>query len=82
MSSAARIAARSCGVGRAEHDAQDHVERQLLHPRQRPQRPAGLPAGELGLGERGDRRAVRLHPLAVERRQHQLALAQVLLARS
>ena len=35
-------------VGRAEHDAQDHVERQLLHPRQRAQRPAGLPAVELG----------------------------------
>ena len=50
MSSARRIAARSSGARRAEHHAQDHVERQRLHPRQR--RAASPPASGRDLGAR------------------------------
>ncbi len=64
-------------IGSAEHDPQDDVEGEGLEAGQRAERPAGRPAGELRVGERGDRRPVRFHALAVERRQHELALAHV-----
>ena len=66
------------GVAGAEDDAQDHLERERLHALQRPDRPARRPAVELLLGERGDRVAPARERLAVERREHQPPLAQVL----
>src|SRR4029078_12824104 len=44
------------------------------------ERPARGPAGDLALGDLADQLAVGLHPLAVERWQQRLALAQVLRA--
>ena len=67
-------------VAAAEHDAQDDLERHRLHPLERPDRLAGCPRGELRLRHARHRLAPALELLAVERRQHQLALLQVLLA--
>ena len=63
-----------------EHRAQDHLERDRLHARWSGNRSPERPGGDLALGRLGHHRLVGAHPLAVERRQHQLAPAQVLLA--
>jgi hypothetical protein len=67
-------------VAAAEHHAQDHLERDRLHPLERLQRAAGRPARELLVGGAGHRLAPAGQRLAVEGRQHELALAHVLLA--
>ena len=67
-------------VAAAEHDAQDDLERDRLHPLERLQRPARLPARQLVLGHARHRRPPARERLAVEGRQHQPPLLQVLLA--
>jgi hypothetical protein len=62
----------------AEHRPHDHFEGHRLHVRQHGERLAHRPAGEVPSGDAGDDLCVGLHPVAVERRQHQLAPAQVL----
>ena len=55
----------------------DHVERDRLHARGERERAAQRPAVDLPLGDVRDHLRVALDRLAVERRQQQLALAQV-----
>ena len=64
-------------LDRAEHDAQDHVERERLHPRQRAQL-AGRPARDLGARHRRDGLAPAGERLAVEGGQQLAPPAQVL----
>ena len=61
----------------AEDPAHDHVQRDGLHPRRQRHRLAHRPAVQLALGDLVDHLHVTRHRLAVERRQQQLALAQV-----
>ena len=80
MSSAARIAARSGGSGAPSTTRRiTSSVSSCIRGSVRSGRPGAQRATSAAASAR-DRRAVRLHPLAVERRQHQLALAQVLLA--
>ena len=79
VSSIAAEALAQAVVAAAEDGAHDHLERQRLRAR------AGLdqaqrPRRDLLRGDLADRLAVGLHPLAVERRQHRLALGHVLRA--
>ena len=67
-------------VAAAEHDAQDDLERHRLHALERPQRRARLPARQLFVSDARHRRPPARERLAVERRQHQAALLQMLLA--
>ena len=60
-----------------EDRPQDHLEGQRLHVGMERDRALGRPGLDLGLGDRGDDAAQRLHPLAVEGRQQQLPLAHV-----
>ena len=63
-----------------EHDAEDHLERDRPQARQQRERAVARPAGDAGLHDRGDRPGLAAHALAVEERQQQPALAQVLRA--
>ena len=74
---APRHALESRGILDTEHGAQDHLERDRLHARPDRERLAGRPARDLALGDLPHQLAVALHPLAVEGRQQQLALAQM-----
>ena len=65
------------GILDAEDGAHDHLERDRLRVRHRRHALADRPARELLLGRFRHEVAVALHPLAVERRQHELALAHV-----
>ena len=79
MPSARRIAVRSAGLGRSPNTTRRiTVEGQVLHPRMGAQRHARLPARDLVARERGDRLPPARERVAVERRQQQPALAQVL----
>ena len=62
----------------AEDHAQDHVERDRLHPRLERDRCAERPVVHVLGGDLGHQLLVAAQPLAVERRQHQLPLPQVL----
>jgi hypothetical protein len=64
----------------AEHRAEDHLERDGLHVRVQRERLARRPGGDVALGGLGDHVLVRRHPPPVERRQHELAAAQMLSA--
>ena len=64
----------------AEDRAQDHLERDRLHRRVEGELLALAPAGDRVAGHLFDHVLVGAHALAVERRQHQLAAAQVLVA--
>ena len=66
------------GVGDAEDRAQDHLERDRLHPRMQRERLLLGPALDLPRDGLAHDRLVRAHALAVERRQHQLAAREVL----
>ena len=66
-----------CPVVDAEDSLEDDLQRYRLHPRSQLVGGAGRPALDLPHGDLGHRLAVALHPLAVERRQQQLALADV-----
>jgi hypothetical protein len=65
-------------VGHAEHDPEDHLERQSVHPVQRPEGRSGGPAADLLAGQSADDRLVAPQRGAVERRHQQLASALVL----
>jgi hypothetical protein len=65
------------GVRDPEDRPHDHLERDRLHRRPRRERLAGGPALELARRNLGHRLLVPAHALAVERRQHQLALRHV-----
>ena len=65
-------------VGDPEDGAHDHLERDRLHRRQARDASGPGPAREVALGDLGHHRAVVAHPLAVERRQQQPPVAQVL----
>ena len=62
----------------AEHGPQDDPQRQRLHRRQHRERLADRPAVDLGVGAVAHRLGVGEHLPAVERGQHQPAMAQVL----
>ncbi len=74
-----RSSAARAGILDAEDRPDDHRQGHGLHPRPQLRGPGG-PRADLGLGDLGDQLAVALHALAVEGRQQQLALGQVLLA--
>ena len=61
----------------AEDGLDDDLQRDRLHPRPQLVGDAGGPAVDLARGDLGHLLAVGLHPLAVEGRQQQLALAHV-----
>jgi hypothetical protein len=61
----------------AEHGAEDDVERDALHLGLDGEGPAEGPAIDGALGQVAHRLGIGLHALAVERRQHEPALAQV-----
>ena len=61
----------------AEDPGHDHVERDRLHPRCQRDRRVERPAVDLAVGGLDDHLLVARDRLAVERRQQQLALAQV-----
>ena len=61
-----------------EYRAQDHLERERLEPRMQLERLVARPRGDLALADLRDQIFKPLHALAVERRQHQLALLQML----
>ena len=75
---ARRARSRRRSVLDAEDRAQDHLERDRLHARQHGER--RVRRGQPRCGARRPRPSSRrsAHPLAVERRQHQAPLAQVL----
>ena len=62
----------------AEDRAQDHAQRQRLHRRQQRERLAHRPGVDLVVGAVAHRLLVAEQPAAVERRQHQPPVAQVL----
>ncbi len=62
----------------AEHRAQDRAQRDPLHRPRRVELDAARPLVDLLGRDLGDHRLVALHPLALERRQQQLALLHVL----
>ena len=64
----------------AEDRAQDHLERDRLHPGVQTEGPPDRPRGQLPLGCPGHHLLVGPHPFAVKGRQHQLPPAQVLVA--
>jgi hypothetical protein len=68
------------GVLDPEHGAQDHLERDLLHPRAQRKRPAERPALELACRDVGDHVAIARDAASVERREHQLPHAEVIVA--
>ena len=74
---ASRSSASPLPLADAEDGAQDDLQRDRLHPRPQLVRGADRPALDLARGDLGHRLAVGLHPLAVEGRQQQLALAHV-----
>jgi hypothetical protein len=61
----------------AEHGAGHHLERDSAEARSRVELPACWPAGELARRDRLHDVAVGAHPLAVEGREHQLALGEM-----
>ena len=61
----------------AEHGAEDHVERDRLHRRMDGEGAAGGPGLHRGERDVAHRAAVAVHARAVERREQELALAQV-----
>jgi len=65
------------GVLDPEHRAQDHLERDVLHPRRSGERPAERPGLELARRDVGDHVAIPRDAAPVEGREHQLAHAQV-----
>jgi uncharacterized protein involved in copper resistance len=65
-------------LGDAEDGAQDHLERDALHPRVDPEPLVELPGVDLAIDDLLDHRLIRAHPLAVKGGQHQLAASQVL----
>ena len=65
------------GVGHAEHRAQDHLERHALHARVDGERLAFRPRLDVTRDDLADRRLVRAHARAVERRQHEPPAGQV-----
>ena len=64
----------------SEHGAKDHVEGHRLHVRLERERLADRPPGDFLVGRPDHGLAMALDALAVERRQEELALAQVLRA--
>ena len=62
----------------AEDRAHDHLERDRLHARMDGERGADGPTVELAFCRLQDRRLVRPHPVAVERRQHHAAAREVI----
>lgn len=66
------------GVGDAEDRPADHLEGEDPHPGAHPELRAPLPARDLGLGDVADHLAEGTDRRALERRQQELALAQVL----
>jgi hypothetical protein len=64
----------------AKDPSHDHVEGHGLHSRGQRERPSDRPSVDFALGDPGDHLDVALDRLAVERRQEQLALAQVAIA--
>jgi hypothetical protein len=64
-------------VAHAEDGPDDHLERDRLHRRPRRQRVARGPSSDLARRHLGHRPLVAAHALAVEGRQHQLALRHV-----
>jgi len=64
-------------VADAKDRADDHLERDRLHRRPRGERPPGGPPLDLPGGDFRHRLLVAAHALAMERRQHQLALRHV-----
>ena len=64
-------------VGDAEHDPEDHLERDRLHVGMERELPPERPGVDLGVDDRGHHRLQRPHPLAVEGRQHQLPVREV-----
>jgi hypothetical protein len=61
-----------------EHRTQDDLEGDVVHPRQRAHRHARRPRRQLPASRLADQLLVGAHALAVERRQDDLAAAQVL----
>ena len=66
-------------VADAEDDPHDHLQREVLCARQNRDLPTVLPPIQLGLHQLRDHIRVCAHPLAMERRQQQLAPCQVLI---
>ena len=62
----------------AEHDSQDHLQGELLHSRRELEWLVDRPGSDLALGDLLHERHVPAHPVAVERRKQQLALAEVI----
>ena len=64
-------------LGDAEDDAQDHLQRDCLHPRVDRELLADRPGVDLGVDDLLHDRLIGAHPLAMERRQHQFAVREV-----